>query len=305
LWTRAPWCPSRPSCRARTGSARRIDRGRAAPGPAPRPAAGQPSQQLSLAPGRVAHRADYVRPPGDRQWRERNPRSSRGWLPARARLHPAILEAAPGGRWRLRRRSGRARGRHGQRRHAPWVAERPEARWLGPGERGIPVGPAVRRSPEAGARACACAHPTAHPLDDGELSAFLTTACARPRRCRGAPAGAASQRRAARRMGWQAAALRRPWGPSPTSCRCSRGRASRAGRSRGARGRCAGGVEAGYRLIGAFLAETGEAIGASLEPCPRAPVPGGPRTRANVLPRRRRGIRPGRLPSRGRRARGD
>jgi hypothetical protein len=44
-----------------------------------------------------------------------------------------------------------------------------------------------------------------------------------------------------------------------------------------------GGIEAGYRLTGAFLAEAGETMGGTLELVPPgAPIPGGPRTRANV-----------------------
>ena len=84
--------------------------------------------------------------------------------------------------------------------------------------------------------------------------------------------------------GWQSTAIRRAWAPPRRSSPATAGRSSSSGgRAEGLVAAALGGVGAGYRLIGARLAEPGEEIGGTVEFVPPgAPVPVGPRTRANV-----------------------
>ena len=252
-----------------------------------------PASRLNSYPGRLAALrivGGRVRPPGGRQWRERNPwllfedgcRLVRGFIQR--------LEAAPGGPVAARFGDDPSALVDGtvnvvMRRGA---AERPEARWLGPGERGIPLGPGAAPRLDAGRSRVrlVLTQPPIRWTTESLSFAFLTTAVVLGRDAAAAlplePLFGAAPRA---EWGWQAAALRRSLG-SVTDLLAADARAVVLLEPGGPEALVAGalgGVEAGYRLIGAFLAETGEAIGGTLEFVPPgAPVPGGPRTRANV-----------------------
>src|SRR3990172_2557540 len=252
-----------------------------------------PASRLNSYPGRLAALrivGGHVRPPGDRQWRERNPwllfedgcRLVRGFIQR--------LEAAPGGPVAARFGDDPSALVYGtvnviMRRGA---AERPEARWLGAGERGIPLGPGAAPRLDAGRSRVrlVLTQPPIRWTTESLSFAFLTTAVVLGRDAAAAlplePLFGAAPRA---EWGWQAAALRRSLG-SVTDLLAADARAVVLLEPGGPEALVAGalgGVEAGYRLIGAFLAETGEAIGGTLEFVPPgAPVPGGPRARANV-----------------------
>ncbi|MFI5253987.1 MAG: hypothetical protein ACHQ15_00805 [Candidatus Limnocylindrales bacterium] len=253
-----------------------------------------PASRLNSYPGRLAALrivGGHVRTPGDRQWRERNPwllfedgcRLVRGFIQR--------LEAAPGGPANARFGDDPAALIDGSvnvvmRRGA---AERPDARWAGAGERGGLAAGAETLPPLERGRSrvrLVLSQPPIRWTTEGLSFAYLTTAIVLGRDAAAAlplePLFGAPPRSD---WGGQAAALRRslssvagilapdahvviildPGGPEALVA-------------------CAlGGVEAGYRLTGALLAETGETVGGSLEFVPPgASVPGGPRTRANV-----------------------
>jgi hypothetical protein len=251
-----------------------------------------PASRLNSYPGRLAALrivAGHVRPPGDRQWRERNPwllfedgcRLVRGFIQR--------LEAAPSGPVSARFGSDPAALIDGSvnvvmRRGS---AERPEARWFGPSERGLPAVVPLPKLDRGRSRVrLVLTQPPIRWTTESLSFAYLTSAVVLGRDAAAAlplePLFGAPPRAD---WGAQAAALRRslsavegilapdarvvimldPGGPEGlVSC-------------------ALGGVEAGYRLTGAFLAETGDAVGGTLEFVPPgAPVPGGPRTRANV-----------------------
>jgi hypothetical protein len=252
-----------------------------------------PASRLNSYPGRLAALrivGGHVRPPGDRQWRERNPwllfedgcRLVRGFIQR--------LEATPGGPVSARFGADPTALIDGSvnvvmRRGA---AERPDARWLGPGERGIPAGAGPMPLLDRGRSRVrlVLTQPPIRWTTESLSFAYLTTAVVLGRDAAAAlPLEPLFGTPPRADWGAQAAALRR----SLSSVAGILAPDARVvimldpGGPDGLVAGALGGVEAGYRLTGAFLAEAGETIGGTLEFVPPgAPVQGGPRTRANV-----------------------
>jgi hypothetical protein len=251
-----------------------------------------PASRLNSYPGRLAALrivAGHVRPAGDRQWRERNPwllfeegcRLVRGFIQR--------LEAASSGPVSARFGSDPASLIDGSvnvvmRRGS---AERPEARWFGPEERGLPAVVPLPRIDRGRSRVrLVLTQPPIRWTTESLSFAYLTTAVVLGRDAAAAlplePLFGAPPRAD---WGSQAGALRRSLG-AVAGILAPDARVVIMLDPGGPEGlvACAlGGVEAGYRLTGAFLAEAGDSVGGTLEFVPPgAPVPGGPRTRANV-----------------------
>ena len=254
-----------------------------------------PTCRLNSYPGRVAALrivAGHVRAPGDRQWRERNPwlafedgcRIVRGFIqrleaaaggPISARLgdDPALL--ADGTVNVVLRRGHADRGFAET--ESPFADQVPASPLRGPAPR-----PTASRSRVR----LVLSQPPVRWTTESLSFAFVTTAITLGRDAAAAlPLEPLIGQQPGPEWGSHAAALRRSL-TSVTKLLAPDARVVVLLEPGGPEGLVAGalgGVEAGYHLTSAMLAEAGDAIGGTLEFVPPGgAMPGGPRTRGNV-----------------------
>jgi hypothetical protein len=254
-----------------------------------------PTSRLNSYPGRLAALrivGGHVRAPGDRQWRERNPwlgfedgcRIVRGFIqrleaaaggPISARLgdDPALL--ADGTVNVVLRRGHADRGF--EETTSPFVDQLPASPLRGPAPR-----PTASRSRVR----LVLSQPPVRWTTESLSFAFVTTAITLGRDAAAAlPLEPLIGQQPGPEWGSHAAALRRSL-TSVTKLLAPDARVVVLLEPGGPEGLVAGalgGVEAGYHLTSAMLAEAGDAIGGTLEFVPPGgALPGGPRTRGNV-----------------------
>ena len=254
-----------------------------------------PTSRLNSYPGRVAALrivGGHLRAPGDRQWRERNPwlafedgcRVVRGFIQR--------LEAAAGGPITARLGDDPALLADGsvnvvlRRGHADRGFAETASPFVDPIAASPLRGPAPRPTASRSRVRLVLSQPPVRWTTESLSFAFVTTAITLGRDAAAAlPLEPLVGQPPGPEWGSHAAALRRSL-TSVTNLLAPDARVVVLLEPGGPEGLVAGalgGVEAGYRLTGAMLAEAGDAIGGTLEFVPPGGVmPGGPRTRGNV-----------------------